>query len=334
LLSQPDVPREAPGNVLRNFGVEDPEAIFVPSGDANSAVFHVTAKATKYFLKLRCGDFDEITANLPAYLHSKGLVRVMAPMPAMNGQPWIHAYDFDWMLYPFITGKNGFQQALTRAHWIALGETMRTVHGTIPPPTLARRVPRESYPARHRMVVKALDQDLARRRNFDDRATAGLAELWRKHRIEIRSVVERSEELIEIMRGRTNAFVLCHSDLHAGNVLIDAADQLTIVDWDNPIFAPRERDLMFVGGGVGGKWNEPQETEWFFAGYGPAEIDRIAIAFYRYERIVVDIAEYGERIFGGNSSVTDRLTDLRKLETAFLPDNVIAMAHKSYADLN
>ena len=39
--------------------------------------------------------------------------------------------------------------------------------------------------------------------------------------------------------------------VHAGNVLLGDNDKLAIVDWDNPIMAPKERDLMFVGGGIG-----------------------------------------------------------------------------------
>ena len=32
-------------------------------------------------------------------------------------------------------------------------------------------------------------------------------------------------------------FVLCHSDIHGGNVLIDGNDAIYIVDWDEPIIA-------------------------------------------------------------------------------------------------
>jgi hypothetical protein len=45
---------------------------------------------------------------------------------------------------------------------------------------------------------------------------------------------------------------LCHSDIHAGNILIDVNDDFYIVDWDNPILAPKEHDLMFIGGGQRG----------------------------------------------------------------------------------
>ena len=334
LLTQPELPPESLAVILRAFEVKNPQATFVASGDANSAVFRVVAGKVRYFLKLRCGDFDEIAATIPAYLHSQGLTRVMAPILTAKGQPWVHAYGFDWMLYPFIEGRNGFERPLSRKHWIALGETMRAVHSTALPEMLAQRIPRESYSPRFRKMVKSLDRDIGDRRGFDDQPIAQLAELWMQHRNDIRAMVERSGKLVESLRQRNNAFVLCHSDLHAGNVLVDSAEEITIVDWDNPIFAPRERDLMFIGGGIGGKWNEPQETEWFFSGYGQVEVDRIAIAFYRHERILVDIAEYGERIFHGNASVQDRLLDLRKLETAFQPDNVITTAHKTYADLH
>jgi len=49
--------------------------------------------------------------------------------------------------------------------------------------------------------------------------------------------------------------VLCHCDIHAGNVLISeegAGTRLHVIDWDEPALAPKERDLMFVGAGLPG----------------------------------------------------------------------------------
>jgi spectinomycin phosphotransferase len=256
----------------------------------------------------------------------------MAPIPTTSNQLWVHADGFDWMLYPFFEGKNAFESPLSRAQWIALGEAMREVHTTILPSELARRVPRESYSPRYRAIVKALDSQVELR-SFDDRQAAQLGAFWMSKRDDIRAVVERAEQLAQHMHKRAASLVLCHSDLHAGNVLVGADDHLTIVDWDNPILAPKERDLMFVGASVGGSWNEPREKEWFFTGYGPAEIDSLAIAFYRYERIVVDIAEYGRRIFDVQRTPKERQSDLQKLVSAFVPNNVIDIAHKFYLNL-
>jgi spectinomycin phosphotransferase len=333
MLNQLKIPHRSVVSVLRSYGLKTAEATFLPSGDANSAVYCVDAGGIRYFLKLRCGDFDEIAATVPEYLHSQGIIRLMAPIPATTGQPWIHAHGFDWMLYPFFEGKTGFERPLSQANWIALGETMRRVHATILPPDIAWRVPQVSYSSQYRDVVRALDKGVADPHSFGDPVAAQVAEFWTKNRGDIRTVVERAGQLAEKMRGRAGAPVLCHSDLHAGNVLVGADDALTVVDWDSPVFAPKERDLMFIGGGIGGAWNDFRETGWFFSGYGSAEIDPIAIAFFRYERIVVDIAEYGQRIFDLNASASDRLSNLGKLATAFLRDNVIDEAHKYYSSL-
>ena len=105
------------------------------------------------------------------------------------------------------------------------------------------------------------------------------------------------------------------------------------MDWDDVVFAHKERDLMFVGGGVSGALNDPLETKWFFTGYGSRDVHLTAIAFYRYERIVADIAEYGQRIFDPKGPTEDRQHSLQKLASGFEPDNVVDMAHRSYSAL-
>jgi len=66
-----------------------------------------------------------------------------------------------------------------------------------------------------------------------------------------------------------STFILCHADIHAWNLLIDVNGRLYIVDWDTLIFAPKERDLMFVGAGLGGNGHSLQEEETlFYQGYG------------------------------------------------------------------
>ena len=124
--------------------------------------------------------------------------------------------------------------------------------------------------------------------------------------------------------------VLCHSDLHAGNILIEAGGAFYIVDWDNPIRAPKERDLMYAGGSQFGKARAPREEEaLFYQGYGPAPIDFTALAYYRYERIVEDIAVFCEQIFSANDGGEDRPQALRYLMSNFEPNGVIEIAYRA-----
>jgi len=132
---------------------------------------------------------------------------------------------------------------------------------------------------------------------------------------------------------KVTAAGLCHSDLHAGNVLVGDNDRISIVDWDTLILAPKERDLMFIGGGVGHVWNQPQEEALFYEGYGLKDIDLVALAYYRYERIAKDVLEFRDQMFDATASAEDREEGLRQMQSQFLPGDVVAIAHRSYDDI-
>ncbi len=334
MLKKPDISDDTIIACLHDtFGLRITHVTFLPLGWLNNAVYRVTADTgTPYFLKLRCGNFDEIAVAVPAFLHAQGIRQVMAPIATTSHDLWLHAHGFDWILYPFFAGKTGFEVALSKPQWVALGQSMKAIHTTTAPARLVERMPQENYSPRWRDRVKALHEQVAQQR-YDDPIAASLAAFWLKQRDEIERIVERAEQLAHLLQQCAARLVVCHSDLHGRNVLVGAEDQLAIVDWDEPILAPKERDLMFIGGGVGGIWNTDQETRWFYHGYGQTEIDLRAFCYYRYERIVVDIAECSEQIFGMHGSAEERQKELG-LINQFLPNNVVEIAHRSYQQLS
>ena len=84
--------------------------------------------------------------------------------------------------------------------------------------------------------------------------------------------------------------MLCHADIHTNNILVDGAGRLHVVDWDAPVRAPRERDLMFVTWALTG----PGDEQAFRSGYGRLDLDPVVLAYYRYERLVADLAEFAD----------------------------------------
>jgi spectinomycin phosphotransferase len=316
------------------FGLHIAQVTFLPLGaDVNSAVYRVTADTgTAFFLKLRWGNFNEIAVAIRAFLHAQGIRQVIAPIATTTHDLWVRAHGFDWILYPYFGGKTGFEATLSKPQWIALGASIKAVHTTLLPADLVERVPREDYSPIWRTSVKRFDKQVQQDRSADPTA-ASLAAFWMTKRDEIESIVERAEQLAHALQKGTVDLAVCHSDLHGGNVLVGADDEIAIVDWDEPILAPKERDLMFIGGGVGGIWNREQEASWFYEGYGRTEIDLLALSYYRYERIVADIAAYAEQIFGMHGSVEDRQEGLQQVMDQFLPNNVVEIAHKSYQQL-
>ena len=136
--------------------------------------------------------------------------------------------------------------------------------------------------------------------------------------------------LAQTLQTQTPEFVVCHSDLHAGNFLIANDGALYIVDWDDPILAPKERDLMYIGGGQIKNWRTPQEEEaLFYPAYGPTQVNPAALAYYRYERIIQDIAVECEHIFLSDEGRDDRAQSLHYLKSNFLPHGVLALAYQA-----
>jgi spectinomycin phosphotransferase len=335
MLTQPDLAADSIIACLHEqYEIDVSRVTFLPLGaDINAAVYRIDADdGAPYFLKVRRGSFDEVAVAVPAFLHAQGIRQVMAPISTRGDRLWVHEQGFDWILYPYFEGHNGIEAPLSDAQWGAFGQSLKAVHSIVLPPELSRRVPREDYAPRWRDIVKLYDGQVEHAA-YEDPIAGRFAAFWVTKRQEISAMVERAEQLGRTLRARARPFVLCHTDLHAWNVLLGVNGELAIVDWDDPLFAPKERDLMFVGGGVGAVWDSAHEEALFYQGYGPIEIDPLALAYYRYERIVADLAAYGAEIFEAQSSEEDRENGLRQVMGQFLPNRVVEIAHRTYEQL-
>jgi spectinomycin phosphotransferase len=303
---------------------------FLPIGaDRNTAVYRIVAGPDQaYFLRLRGGAFEEASVSLPRVLRDQGVEQIISPVTTAKGQLWADLDAFRAILYPFVEGRNGYEVRLSDSHWRQFGAAVKRLHTATLLPSLLDRIPVETYTPRWREMVKGF---LARVEvdRFVEPVAADLFHLLRAKREEIRDLVLRAERLALALQARPREFVLCHSDLHAGNLLVDANDALYIVDWDDPVMAPKERDLMFVGGGQGFIGRAAQEEEaLFYEGYGRTEIDAVALAYYRYERIVQDIALFSEQILATDEG-EDRDQSLKYLKSNFLPNGTIEIAYRS-----
>jgi hypothetical protein len=101
------------------------------------------------------------------------------------------------------------------------------------------------------------------------------------------------------------------------------------VDWDNPTLAPKERDLSLVGGSA--VWNGAWKTDLFYQSYGTAKIDRLALAYYRCERIIQAIAAFCEQLLWTDAGGGDRGQSLQHLTGQFLPNHEVDLANQTDA---
>jgi len=316
------------------YGLQAVEIAFLPKGgDINAAVYRVIMEDEgRYFLKLLRSVFDETSVTVPRFLCDRGIRQIIAPIATISHQLWAQLEDFIAVLYPLVEGHNAFEITLTEHQWVNFGAALRGIHTAVVPPELNSRVQHETYSPQWRERVKML-LGRAKKDAFDDPVAAQWAGLMAVKADEILYLVQKAEQLSSTLQAQNPEFVLCHSDIHAGNLLIDTIGSLYIVDWDHPILAPKERDLMFVGGGIGSIWYRPQEEVLFYEGYGRTEINPVALSYYRFERIVQDIAEWGEQVLLTDEGGKDRVRALHGFVRWFSPHDVVEMAYKTESTL-
>ncbi|MEO5887250.1 MAG: phosphotransferase [Anaerolineales bacterium] len=313
------------------YGLRITQISFLPlGGNLCTAVYRAVAEdETLYFCKLRCSDFDEISVELPRFLSEHGIAQIIPPLLSKTGQLWAKLDAFNLILYPFIEGTSGFEVELTERQWADFGTALQRIHRLNLPLALSQKISKESYSSESRDICREVLQRLENE-TFDDPVTAGLAAFLLPKRETILDFLGQAERLAQVLAARSTDMVICHSDIHPGNLFIDKKGTLFIVDWDSPILAPKECDLMFIGGGQGYVGINDQEEEMhFYHYYDSSQADPVAMAYYRYERNLYDLSVECPRIFSSTLNAQDRARSLEIVTWLFLPGGSIDMAYKS-----
>lgn len=280
------------------YGINVNELVLLALGaDINASIYKAKTLNESYFVKLIYGHQHDAGLAVLELLQQAQVGLIIPPVLTIQGQLLQRIGNVSLIVQPFIDGQNCFSHSLTDNQWIALGKSLKSIHDMDIPPSIRAQLRTETFSPQWRMQLKGFYHLFEDNSAVDtgDEISQNLLNFIKIHVAAIYRLVNRAEELAKTCQLSSYSFVLCHADLHGGNVLVDN-DALYIVDWDNPILAPIERDLMFIGGGVGNVWNKQNEIELFYKGYGQVKIDMNLLAYYRHERIVEDIAIYIQQI--------------------------------------
>lgn len=328
MLEDPGLdPRELTAALQAGWAVQALDYAFVPGYDMQAASYAVTTENAPVFLKVRFGPVAAEPLEVPRALLDAGVGQVLAPLrtPA-GGLAHELADGRTLVLYPYLAGQNAMTVGMTAEQWRTFGTTLRAVHDSGLERRFAGRLRSERFGlAAAEPVRRALD--VARQEHWPSPARERLAALLRARSTEVETALERARELGARLAGRRFEHVLCHADIHAANILVTDDGRIVLVDWDGPLLAPRERDLLFVIGSRIARRVEPDEEAWFFEGYGRIPIDREALIYYRYERILEDIGEIGRSVLAADHQPeSSRSSEVELLETFFEPNGILATA--------
>lgn len=307
---------------------------FLPVGnDARAWSYRVETASGEFFLKLRAGPVKGASLVVPRYLRNCGIASAVAPLPAKTGHLYARINDnadFAMMLYPYIPGESGWDMSLSAAQWRSWGTIMRSIHEASIPIELAGELPREIFGAKWLDHLARIEAVLTRG-DYAGAAAANVARIWRDKAALIENCRNRYIALGARLAARPPRFVLCHADIHPANIIIDGVGALHIVDWDDTLLAPKERDLMFfIDDGRALK-----TTEDFFTGYGDLPVDPLAIAYYKLDWVMQEFADYGERVFLSRNLGPGELTlAQREFARLFETGDVVDRAQHAFARLD
>ncbi|HAU1192218.1 TPA: aminoglycoside O-phosphotransferase APH(9)-Ia [Legionella pneumophila] len=302
--------------------------LIVGGADMNAFGYKADSESNSYFVKLKYGHHDEINLSIIRLLHDSGIKEIIFPIYTRDAKLFQQIDHFKIIVYPFIDAPNGFTQNLTEKQWQQLGKVLRQIHETSVPTAIQQRLRKETYSPKWREMVRSFYNKIGFD-DSDDQITADFKSFFNQKIDSIHRLVDSSEELSKKIQLDLDKYVLCHSDVHAGNVLVVNEESIYIIDWDEPMLAPKERDLMFIGGGIGNVWNKPHEIDYFYEGYGKTNVDKIILSYYRHERIVEDIAIYGQDLLLRVQNDESRLESFKHFKSMFDPNDVVEIAFSS-----
>ncbi len=320
---------ELKATLRAGWGVDAATVSFIPSYDPDTASFEVSAAHDRFFLKVYFGSPPDTAHEVPRALVEAGVPNILAPIRTGASTLSAPMGERSLALYPFVPGPNAAVAGMTDDQWRTFGATLRAVHDSGVEQAFGDHLRAETFSLAAAAPVREV-LELIRTRQFESPAARRFAEFWRAHTGRIGAMLDRAVELGAVLQTRSLDRVLCHSDIHAANIIVTDAG-IHLVDWDGPMVAPRERDLLFVIGSRIAREVLPHEERWFFEGYGAVQVDLEAIIYYRYERILEDIGVDGASVFGDASQTeATRRAQVDLVMSFFAPGGILETAERVY----
>lgn len=279
------------------YGLREPLLTPAPRGFV-AETYYATADTARYFVKIvaRPADADRLRRSLPVLqaLHRHGVTHIPAPVPTLDGRLSIPYDNRLLALFSHVNGQQSFDFPLAPyAHLLAQCHAY----------PCSAALPRETFVVSFKdELLQNLERAWSGR--FDNPHQQAL-HTWSLAR---RSTVQRDLALLdataEALQAAKLPYVLTHGDA-PGNVLVNG-DQIALVDWDDVLLAPRERDI----------WFHRYDAAFMalYRAHAPGyEPDPVVCRYYLYYRYMEDMLGYFDKILSPQTPDCEKAHHYREL---------------------
>jgi spectinomycin phosphotransferase len=304
--------------IHREYGLSVERLRFLPTGWTAYCYAADCADGERYFLKLTSdSDLVPFAASdrdfyLPMtyQLCAKGLLpNVACPVRTHSGHFTARCDDHLLILFHFIEGKVVGHDGMSDDVLAKLARMIGILHRSTPEIEVEKPLVEGFDIAFEGALMDGLDA-LETTTSDDGRGRRELRELLLPRKGELLGRLDRLKELQASARAIGKTMVVCHTDLHGENLMMDERGNLYIIDWEGAMIAPPEHDLFFFAG-YDSFWNlflPNYERE-----FGPADLDSKVFGFYYYRRTLEDLTDWVVRILYHNASYEQDREDLEEI---------------------
>jgi len=228
-----------------------------------------------------------LIASLPALynIHELGFKRINHPILTSSQKLYLMHGDTLIVLFNYIDAT----QSYTYDDFV-FGEVLAKIHDLTDRLTVS--VSKESFEFKHKGVFENEMTNIVNS-NDKDEVVVDLKSLLSKKQNEILKFFDNFLRIAEKCRKQKWHMVITHGDA-PGNILVKSPKDFYIIDWDDILLAPAERDLWFLA-----------EKEKFMDGYKSIspkfQMNKDVVNYYIYSRYFNDLIEYWREIAGEHS---------------------------------
>ncbi len=223
-----------------NYGISIQSLIDGPRGFVGETFIITTKTGEKYFVKkVKSSDIvDKIIKGLPVLneLHQLGITHLNYPIPAKNDDLYILDNGSIIVVFCYILGTATWDFPKTKFF-----KLLAQIHNVTPKITTPLR--KETFDIAYKDKVEAY-MELSLNGDPQDTIERQAHTSMNRHTEELNKYWMEFVQLAERCETKPAEVVLTHGDA-PGNVLVDQKGEVYIVDWDEILLAPRERDTWF-----------------------------------------------------------------------------------------
>ena len=311
------------------YGVPLESIAFLPEGEDSYGYIVVSETGRKYFAKASTSVPETCLRAASVLQRTCGISGVVGPLETSDGELSVAWQGFRVSLFPFIEGQSRWDlwrrgEDFTDTALRQTASLLAAVHGCAGAVETSRLAVRGyDLPSRRELdrVLAAGERGSGSQNIYQTR----LLEALTAHRSEILATLARYDELGRSAAASAAPLVVTHGDPTPGNLILDPAQEVHLIDWDGVALGPAERDLVSF---TGERFDVVLESYLEARAKAQKGVNVVLhpdiFGFYIYEWTVNEIRDYGTKILFKNSAAEQNRYDWDSLQD-YLPPNQALM---------